>query len=205
MTAQEITQRDLLTLATWMAGDFSNWEQAIANPPFFAHIRVCIRPLPLPLSDVGIWLYSEQAYDYELNRPYRTAILQLILTGDLEHPIAIENYKIRDASTYYGASREPEKLRSLVLADVDKLAGCKMLVKYTPNNVQGNSFKGSVESGKGCMVFRNGKETYLASEFEISEHNFNSLDRGYDPLTDERVWGSIVGAFEFKKKVQFTI
>lgn len=197
----EITQTDLVTLATWMAGDFSNWEQAIANPPFFAHIRVCIRPLPVPLSDTGIWLYSEQAYDYELNRPYRTAILQLILTQDPEHPIAIENYKIKDTSAYYGASREPEKLRSLTLAHVDQLAGCKMLVKLTSNR----AFQGSVESGKGCMVVRNGKETYLASEFEISEHHFNSLDRGYDPVTDERVWGSVAGAFEFKKKVQFTL
>jgi hypothetical protein len=196
-----VTQQDLVNLATWMAGDFSNWEQAIANPPFFAHIRVCIRPLPLPLSDAGIWLYSEQAYDYEINRPYRTAILQLILTGDPEYPIAIENYRIKDASAYFGASREPEKLRSLKLTDIDQLAGCKMLVQLSSNN----SFTGAVESGKGCMVVRNGKETYLASEFEISEHQFSSLDRGYNPDTDERVWGSIAGAFEFKKKAQFTL
>jgi hypothetical protein len=55
------------------------------------------------------------------------------------------------------------------------------------------------------MVVRNGKETYLASEFEISEHHFSSLDRGYDPDTDERIWGSIAGAFEFKKKAQFVL
>jgi hypothetical protein len=196
-----VTHQDLVNLATWMAGDFSNWEQAIANPPFFAHIRVCIRPLPVPLSDTGIWLYSEQAYDYEINRPYRTAILQLILTGNPEYPIAIENYRIKDASAYFGASREPEKLRSLKLTDIDQLAGCKMLVQLSSNN----SFTGAVESGKGCMVVRNGKETYLASEFEISEHHFTSLDRGYDPDTDERVWGSIAGAFEFEKKAQFAL
>jgi len=196
-----VSQKDLLTLATWMAGDFSNWEQAIENPPFFAHIRVCIRPLPLPLSQEGIWLYSEQAYDYELNRPYRTAILQLLLSGDPQSPIFIENYKIKDTVAYFGASREPEKLRSLQLADIDKLTGCKMLVKLTPQN----SFQGAVEAGKGCMVTRNGQETYLASEFEISETHFSSLDRGYDPSTDERVWGSIAGAFEFKKKTQFQV
>jgi len=195
------TQQDLVTLATWMAGDFSNGDQAIANPPFFAHIRVCIRPLPVALSDVGIWLYSEQAYDYELNRPYRTAILQLVLTDNADYAIAIENYKIKDAAAYYGASRVPEKLRSLKLIDIDYLAGCKMQVKITPNQ----SFKGAVEAGKGCMVNRNGKETYLTSEFEISEHNFKSLDRGYDPATDERVWGSVAGAFEFIKKNQFSL
>lgn len=192
---------NLTTLATWLAGDFSNWDQAIANPPFFAHIRVCIRPLPRPLTDTGIWLYSEQAYDYELNRPYRTAVLQLLNTHQADPPIVIENYKIKDAASYYGASRAPERLKSLTQDDIEKLIGCKMLVQLTPQN----SFKGSVEDGKGCMVIRNGKETYLASEFEISAHHFTSLDRGYDPVTDERVWGSIAGAFEFKKKTQFDL
>ncbi len=192
--------QDLLTLATWMSGDFSNWDQAIANPPFFAHIRVCIRALPVALSNSGIWLYSEQAYDYELNRPYRTAILQLLLADDAEYPINIENYKLKDASNYFGASREPDKLQLLKLADVDYLAGCKMLVQSTERQ----SFQGKVE-GTGCMVVRNGQETYLASEFEISADFFNSLDRGYNPITRERVWGSIAGAFEFKKKVQFPV
>ena len=182
-----------------MAGDFSNWEQAIANPPFFAHIRVCIRPLLL--TPEGIWLYSEQAYDYELNRPYRTAILQILSTNQPEFTIAIENYKIKDAAAYYGASRSPERLRSLTLDAIDKLPGCKMQVQLTPHN----SFKGTVESGNGCLVTRNGRETYLASEFEISEHHFSSLDRGYDPITHERVWGSIAGAFEFQKKTHFPL
>ncbi|AFY74490.1 CpeT/CpcT family (DUF1001) [Synechococcus sp. PCC 7502] len=195
------SQTDLINLATWMAGDFSNWEQAIENPPFFAHIRVGIRPLPVPLSDQGIWLYSEQAYDYEINRPYRTAILQLLLTDISEYPIAINNYKINNASTYYGASREPERLRSLTFEDIELQIGCKMLVQITPDN----AFKGEVEQGKGCKVVRNGQETYLSSEFEISASHFSSLDRGYDPISNERVWGSIAGAFEFTKKVQFPL
>ena len=37
---------DVKALAKLMAGDFSNEAQAIENPPFFAHIRVCMRPLP---------------------------------------------------------------------------------------------------------------------------------------------------------------
>ena len=49
--------RDVYTLSQWLAGDHSNWEQAIANPPFFAHIRVGIRPLPNPITDDGVWLF----------------------------------------------------------------------------------------------------------------------------------------------------
>ena len=40
---------NLTTLGRWMAADFSNQAQAIENPPFFAHIRVCMRPLPIDL------------------------------------------------------------------------------------------------------------------------------------------------------------
>ncbi|MEB3268021.1 MAG: CpcT/CpeT family chromophore lyase, partial [Leptolyngbya sp.] len=47
---------DIATLARWMASDFSNREQAIENPPLYAHIRVCMRPLPYDLLS-GVSLY----------------------------------------------------------------------------------------------------------------------------------------------------
>ncbi|MFS8889066.1 chromophore lyase CpcT/CpeT, partial [Synechococcus sp. R55.1] len=34
---------ELLQMARWLAGDFSNQEQAWENPPFFAQIRVAYR------------------------------------------------------------------------------------------------------------------------------------------------------------------
>ena len=51
---------DIVTLGRWMAADFSNQAQAFENPPFFAHIRVCMRPLPVEVLD-GLSLYLEQA------------------------------------------------------------------------------------------------------------------------------------------------
>lgn len=67
-----------------------------------------------------------------------------------------------------------------------------MIVEWT-----GHSFKGYVEPGKGCMVVRKGQNTYLDSTFEIDENRFISLDRGRDPETDEHIWGSVGGPFEF--------
>ncbi len=205
MTVQTQTpeiRSEIATLASWMAGEFSNWEQAIANPPFFAHIRLCIRPFPEPLSDRGIWLYSEQAYDYEITRPYRTAILHILhdeeYEGD-EPRLKIDTYKIKDEPAFYGASREPERLKQLGAEDITMLGGCSMLVQRTPQN----TFKVNVEPGKKCCVFRKGQETYLKSEFEIGETRFVSLERGHNPVTDEMVWGSIAGPFEFEKKASF--
>lgn len=179
---------DIATLAQWMAADFSNQAQAFENPPFFAHIRVCMRPLPLDLLS-GVSLFVEQAYDYLLNDPYRVRVLKLVNAG--EH-IQIENYIVKNEEKFYGASRNLERLKTLNSDDLEKLSGCNMVVEWT-----GNSFKGTVEPGKGCIVVRKGHKTYLDSEFEINEEKFVSLDRGRDLESNEHIWGSVAGPFYF--------
>lgn len=180
--------QDITTLARWMASDFSNQAQAYANPPFFAHIRVCMRPLPENLLS-GTSLFLEQAYDYILNQPYRLRIIKLSVVGDR---IELENYKVQEQERFYGASRNPELLTTLTPDLIEKMAGCDMDVDWT-----GNSFRGQIKSGKACIVERKGKITYLDNSFEISDHKLISYDRGRDPETDELIWGSIAGPFEF--------
>jgi hypothetical protein len=80
-----------------------------------------------------------------------------------------------------------------------RVAGCTQWVERTDPH----TFKGAVEPGKKCCLNRKGVDTYLTVEFEVTENTYSSLDRGYDVVTDERVWGSIAGAFEFTKKVSF--
>lgn len=185
---------DVATLVRWMAADFSNQAQAFENPPFFAHIRVCMRPLPLELLS-GVSLFLEQAYDYMLNQPYRIRVLNFITQGDR---IAIENYVLKDEKPFYGAARNPDLLQMLTAEDLEKTIGCNMIVEWT-----GHSFKGYVEPGKACLVNWKGQSTYLDNEFEIDEQGLLSLDRGRDLKTDERVWGSIAGPFQFIRWTSF--
>ena len=185
---------DIITLARWMASDFSNQAQAFENPPFFAHIRVCMRPLPVELLG-GVSLYLEQAYDIELNSPYRVRVLKLIPIADR---IDIENYAIVNEEQFYGASRDLQKLQELKKAEFKLMPGCTFTTHWT-----GSSFKGRVEPGKGCMVVRKGKNTYLDSEFEIDGDKFISHDRGRDPETDAHVWGALAGPFEFTRRASF--
>lgn len=188
---------DVYTLAQWLAGDHSNWEQAIDNPPFFAHIRVGIRALPNPITDDGVWLFLEQAYDYEINHPYRTAVLHLVFQNDR---IEMINYRLKNAETFFGASRDLDRLKVLDINAIEQLQGCTQWVDRTDQQ----TFKGAVEPGKKCCINRKGVDTYLAIEFEVTENTYSSLDRGYDIVTDERVWGSIAGAFQFVKKTSFS-
>jgi hypothetical protein len=185
---------DVVTLARWMAADFSNQQQAFDNPPLYAHIRVCMRPLPTDTMG-GIGFYLEQAYDFLLNRPYRSRGMKLIPNDD---HIVIENYLLKDPESFYGASRDREQLGKLKHNDFEKMGGCNMIIRWT-----GTSFKGIVEPGKACMVIRQGKTTYLDSEFEIDGNRFISWDRGRDPETNEHVWGSLAGPFYFERQTSY--
>ena len=186
--------QDVKTLARLMSADFSNQAQAFENPPFFAHIRVCIRPLPEELLG-GMSLFLEQAYDIAINEPYRLRVFKLALEEDY---ILLENFKVKDQEKYFGASRDKERLQDLTREDLDKLPGCDMIVKWT-----GKGFRGEVVPGKNCIVERKGKVTYLDNSFDVSEEKLISYDRGRDPETDELVWGSVAGPFEFSRKTSF--
>jgi CpeT/CpcT family (DUF1001) len=190
----EVVTTDVVKLARLLAADFSNQAQAFENPPFFAHIRVGIRPLSIDLLQ-GVSLFLEQAYDIYMDQPYRLRVLKLL---PREGHIEIENYQIVDEAEFYGASRQPTKLAELRPERLQQMVGCSHYAE-----AQGRGFHGYVQPGKKCIVHRNEEETYLASTFEVDEHLFRSLDRGCDPVTDRRVWGSVAGPFEFLRVTSF--
>jgi hypothetical protein len=187
---------DLKNLVSWMAAEFSNQEQAYENPPFFAHIRVCMRPLPIAFFGVP-GLYLEQAYDFAQDQPYRIRVLKFL---ECDGKIEVPHYRLKNDDAMRGAARDLNKLATLNLDDLDLMCGCGMDVTWT-----GLGFKGLVEPGKKCFVDRNGHRTYLDSEFEILDQGATliSLDRGRDLETDERIWGSIAGPFHFKRTQSF--
>ena len=180
--------QDIQTLVNWMAADFSNQAQAYENPPFFANIRVCMHPLPDKLLGSPS-LFLEQAYDFMLNNPYRLRVLKFDI---VDNRIELENYKVKEEEQFFGASRDREKLQKLTPELLEKMPGCDMTVDW-----MGNHFQGKIKPGKACIVERKGRITYLDNSFEIDSEKLISYDRGRDPETDELVWGSIAGPFEF--------
>ena len=185
---------DLVTLAHWMAGDFSNQQQAADNPREFAHIHVFFRPLAFDFfSDIGF--YSEQVYDYDLWTPYRQGIHRLVDRG--EH-IYIENYSLVDSFIYAGAARESSILKTITPEAIKRREHCSMVFRR-----EKDKFIGGVEPGNLCLINKNGCQTYLVSDVEITESTWASLDKGLDVNTHQQVWGSEHGSLRFEKRESF--
>ncbi|GAB4218433.1 MAG: chromophore lyase CpcT/CpeT [Synechococcales cyanobacterium] len=185
---------DIRQLAHWLAGHFNNKLQAMRDPVWFANIHVY--QCPLPWAVLGGWgMYVEQAYDIMLDRPYRQRVLHL-QPGD---PITIQNYDLRDPERWRGSGQDLARLHEMTAADCDVLPGCVTTVQWN-----GSEFVGQSLPGKTCRVIRKGVETYLHSEFRIKDGEFYSLDQGRDLHSDQVIWGSLSGSFEFRKIADFS-
>jgi CpeT protein len=190
----ESTSNDLITLARWMAGDFSNAQQARENSKDYAHIHVFFRPLAFEFFN-GIGLYSEQVYDYDLWKPYRQGVHRLVDQGDR---IYIENYSLKNALYYAGSGRDLGILKTITPDCIERRQNCSMV--FTRGS--GDRFLGGVE-GNQCLIEKNGCQTYLHSYVEITETTWVSLDRGLDINTHQQVWGSAFGPLQFQKRESF--
>lgn len=211
-TATPSAQSDLITLASWMAGDFSNFNQANANLTDFAHIRIFFRPLPFDFFKAldlpgGIGFYSEQVYDYDLWSPYRQGLHRVIDKGD---HVYIENYGFKDGVPYAGSGHNPDVLKTIPADVAIRREGCSMVFRRQSTHpskqqegAEVDTFIGSVEPGNNCKIPRKGKWTYLVSHVEVTANSWLSLDQGMDLETHEHVWGSTEGALKFEKRESF--
>jgi len=183
----------MLTLAHWMAGEFSNQKQSLADAKNYAHIRVFFRPLPWDFFS-GIGFYSEQAYDYDLWSPYRQGVHRFIDQGE---QIYVENYKLIDPMLYAGSGRELDILKTITPDCIERRYNCSMVFQR-----EGNLLRGRVE-GNCCFIERNGQQTYLDSDVKLTETTFVSLDRGMDVASHKQVWGSTAGHLSFEKRQSY--
>ncbi len=187
-------ETDLVTLARWMSGDFSNQKQALENSKDYAHIHILFRPLPFEFFG-GIGLYSEQVYDYDLWLPYRQGVHRLVSQNN---QIYIENYRLKNALNYAGAARTPSILATITPDCIERRYHCSMVFQR-----QVDRFLGNVEPGNLCLIEKNGCQTYLDSAVEVTATTWVSLDKGLDITTHQQVWGSTSGPLRFEKRESF--
>lgn len=181
-------------LARWLAADWDNKPQSYENPVFWAHIRVCFRPLPWSLLD-SYALYCESAYDFNLGAPYKSSVVQVVHNG--AGHLELVSYKLKDPEEFWMAAHEPELLEPLTADQLLQMPeACNTVYEWSPAK---NAYVAYSRPGKGCRICRGGKEkeTYLDSKIMLTEDQYAAWDLGLDPETDERVWGTAAGPFVF--------
>ena len=176
-----------------LCGEYGNQQQAFDNPPLRPRFLRC-RPLP-QLTPGSILL--EQTYAVDPSNPYRLRMIRAE-----EQPsgaIKLWNHTFRDPSRFAGATFDPDLRLAIQATDLISLDQCHYQVLE-----QDDGYHGAMEPGCQCIVRRDGKDTVLVSSFHLQGDALQTLDRGHDPNTNERCWGSVAGPFEFKRSQSWT-
>ena len=181
-----------LRFARTLCGHYSNRDQAQADPSKFAHINIFFLPLPWEVFQ-GPGFYSEQSYDHDPWRPYRQGVHRLREGEAGVH--VVENFGLSNPERVAGAPQHLSLLNEIKRDRLQPRCGCSMHFKGDAQQ----GYQGSVEPGKGCFVPRDGKPTYLVSEVFVDQISWSSRDRGFDPDTDQLVWGSEHGLLQFQR------
>ncbi|MFL0754967.1 MAG: chromophore lyase CpcT/CpeT [Prochlorococcus sp.] len=180
-----------LRFAKILAGHYSNKAQAQEDPVNFARINIYFQPLHWDVFRAPGY-YSEQSYDYDPWRPYRQGIHKLKARKEL---FIVENYGLPEPIRIAGAGFQPDLLNNICADTLLPRYGCAMHFReITPGH-----YKGLVEPGNRCLIPREGKMTYLVSEVEFNEQIWVSRDSGFDPKTNEKLWGSEHGPLRFQR------
>jgi hypothetical protein len=184
----------LTTLAHYMAGEFENREQAIADPVWFVHLRLWQRPIDL-FSQDSITLFAEQASMVNLDQPYRQRLLRLQPDGA---DIKIQYYAFRDPSIVKTGGKHPHLLQNLTEDQIELLPGCALHVVQNDN-----SFIGSPATDSRCCFSYQGKTIEVSLGLEARSDLFLSHDKGIDSDTGAALWGALMGAYRYTKLQQF--
>ena len=176
-----------------LCGEYSNHQQALDNPPLFAHIFLKYRPIE-HLQPGSILL--EQTYAVDPKNPYR---LRMIRAEEIEDGvIKLCNHLLKEPDRFSKATTDINLRKQIKESDLISLDNCHYQVTEREDG-----YHGEIEPGSQCIVKRDGKETILVSSFHLVGDTLSTLDRGQDPVTNERCWGSIAGEFRFKKSASW--
>jgi hypothetical protein len=193
---------ELMTLARYMAGEFDNRQQAIADPVWYVHLRLWLRPVSLFTED-SLTLFAEQANIVNLDQPYRPRILRLYPNPTAPGSLQVQFYMLKDPEAIRGAGRNPELLKQLATEQIEFLPGCTLSVKQhlvSPNSYEFSAFSAT---DTPCSFSYQGKDYQISLGFEATPEEFRSYDKGIDPATGKATWGALLGPFRFTKRQDF--
>lgn len=179
-------------LAQYLAGEFDNYEQAIADPVWYVQLRVWHRPLPQRLQG-KIALFAEQANLLKLNLPYRQRVFTLAWQEGLG--IQVQYYAFKQPESFWGAGVNPDLLIGLSTADLELLPGCHLQVRR-----EGERYIAQPHPDAKCCFLYKGQTRQVVLGFEVTADQFWSYDRGVDPESGQGLWGALMGPYHLQKR-----
>jgi CpeT/CpcT family (DUF1001) len=191
---------ELKLLGRYMAGEFDNQQQAIADPAWYVHLRLWQRPVLL-FAENSISFFAEQANIVNLGKPYRPRIIRIY--QDASNSLQVQYYMLRDTEAIRGAGQRPDVLQQLKPEQIEFLPGCALALKY--QQVAPNSYEFSARSATDtpCQFSYQGNNYQVSLGFEATADEFRVYDKGIDPITGAAIWGALMGPFRFKKRQDF--
>jgi CpeT protein len=180
---------DFERLLDWMSGSFSSAAQAAEDTAFY-DIRLEMAPI-WPQRDDGVWLYVEQAMAGYLDRPYRQRVYHL--TQEAPGVFRSTVYALREPTRLSGAWREPGRLDTLGLADLDLRQGCDIVLTWQEAE---KVFTGATGEQSCDSNLRGAR--WASSEVRIGPQGMITWDRGLD-AEGKQVWGATSGGYRFDK------
>jgi hypothetical protein len=190
----------LTALAGYLAGEFSNQPQAIAQPAWFVNLRLWIRPVPI-FTDDSITLFAEQANILKLDQPYRPRILRL---RERENEnIEVEFYMFEDLATARGAGQNKDLIAQITPDKIKFLPNCTLKVATQELGDGKYCFATTPVTDEPCSVTYQGKTFQVFLGFKAIADELLTYDKGIDPATGTGTWGALMGAYAFNKLQNF--
>jgi hypothetical protein len=193
----------LIALGKYLAGEFDNKQQALAEPAWYVHLRLWQRPIPLFRED-SITLFAEQASVINLDRPYRPRILRLKHHQSNPQQLQVEYYMFKDLTVIAGASRHPELLQQIEPEQIEFLPDCTLNVQietFSSNNYRFETFP---VKDCPCSFSYQGNTYQVALGFTVTSEQLQTYDKGIDPKTGKGIWGALLGPYRFTKVQDFS-
>jgi hypothetical protein len=185
--------REVLKVATWLAGTFDNRAQAAAdqgaNASYQHEATVMIgRPIedPVDFQD-ALYLYVEIRREAE-PRPHWQRVYRLRKSGA---QVRIEVLKI-DAQMLGPLGLDAQMLSSLSSGDLKKEDGCDILLE-----VKGEDYSGST-APRTCRSSEKGS-AYVFTTLRVNKDAVLTLTRGYDEKGVQTLGPSDGRAYEFHR------
>ena len=194
-----MTSPQLTALATYLAGEFSNQQQAVSQPAWYVNLRLWIRPVPIFTAD-SITLFAEQANILQLDLPYRPRILRLRQREAIE----IEFYMFEDLATARGAGQNKDLIEQITPEKIKFLPNCTLKVATQELGNGKYCFETTPITKEPCSVTYQGTTFQVFLGLRATVDELQTFDKGIDPKTGKGTWGALMGAYCFDKVQDFS-